>query len=1055
MFAAGPPDRVSCSPRRAGTQRRYPPLRTRQRAHGLHVRSEVKVPPEFPPVSPGHSPPPPIADYELLRLIGRGSYGDVWLARGVTGVFRAVKIVWRDRFADVRPYEREFEGITRFAAISLREPSQLALLHAGRQDAAGFFYYVMELADDTARGREIDPARYAPCTLRDFAAGRGQRLEIAEVVALGTALARALASLHAAGLVHRDIKPSNVILVGGVPKFADVGLVAPASAQLTFVGTEGFVPPEGPGAPSADVYSLGKLLYELATGLDRHDYPRLPPDLDARPDRAALLELNEVLVRACEPDARRRFTDAGEMLDELLLLQAGKSVRRLRRAERRTARALRFAAVLAVIAGLAGAGAWIERKRAEDETKLRLAAEAERDALARKAAYSASIERAQILIETSDLAGARTLLANVQPKSGQTDLRSFEWHALWREAQGDPADVLIDSGPEMQRARISREGKTIAGQDATETVTLWDPTARTVKKRISKVFRLTGFSADGRWLVGQTNLERKALLQRWSVATGEPDGTPTPDASSNWPLASLGDDRIICFSVGSATVPHALRIWDFAARRDVQRVPLPRDPTGTNWNFYQLEAASVSADGRYCAVTFVSTGESTTRWKVEVLEIATGRVVFREATLHRIVALAISSNGTKLAVSLGDTAELRLLDVTSGAWIWKTKFARGPGSVLAFSPDDLQIAAGGPSCVEIFGANAGDTIAHLRGNGAGVKDVAWLPDGNRLFSAGTNGDLRLWHPGGRVSRHEFSGLGIPAGGGRRLIISSDGSRLMATDAVVKKPVVFANEDFSSLGRGPSDWLPVAFVGSNSEEAIGVRPDGVMERRQIHPTLPWPLLEEAKLFDGRVTMGSGAVLSANGHVLVVGSRTGQVVFWDLLGRRRIASVDSGNTALGFVAVSPDGRFALTGGTTRTLARMWDVHSGEHLFTIANTNSRPFCGAFAADGQHVAVGWSDGSIEIHSRESTKLVRRIQTRSSLVQCVAFSPDGSRLLGGAPNGNLHVFATDDAREVLTLRIPASDFTTDNRLVNLAFSGDGNVLAGYVTDGRIRLWRR
>ena len=104
-----------------------------------------------------------------MRLIGRGSYGDVWLARGVTGVFRAVKIVWRDRFEDLRPYEREFEGITRFAAISLREPSQLALLHAGRQDTAGFFYYVMELADDTAHGREIDPATYAPCTLKDFA----------------------------------------------------------------------------------------------------------------------------------------------------------------------------------------------------------------------------------------------------------------------------------------------------------------------------------------------------------------------------------------------------------------------------------------------------------------------------------------------------------------------------------------------------------------------------------------------------------------------------------------------------------------------------------------------------------------------------------------------------------------------------------------------------------------------------------------------------------------------------------------------------------------------
>src|SRR5437879_1994323 len=55
--------------------------------------------------------PPRIPDYELLRRIGSGSYGDVWLARNVLGQCRAVKIIYRSRFVDPRPFEREFEGI--------------------------------------------------------------------------------------------------------------------------------------------------------------------------------------------------------------------------------------------------------------------------------------------------------------------------------------------------------------------------------------------------------------------------------------------------------------------------------------------------------------------------------------------------------------------------------------------------------------------------------------------------------------------------------------------------------------------------------------------------------------------------------------------------------------------------------------------------------------------------------------------------------------------------------------------------------------------------------
>src|SRR5438477_11136135 len=126
---------------------------------------------------PAH--PPRIPDHELLRCIGRGAYGEVWLARSVLGEYRAVKVVYRKNFEHERPYEREFEGIQKFEPISRTDESQVDVLHVGRDDQAGYFYYVMELADDAGNRKAddlaaeksmppsaIDPLRYVPHTLK-------------------------------------------------------------------------------------------------------------------------------------------------------------------------------------------------------------------------------------------------------------------------------------------------------------------------------------------------------------------------------------------------------------------------------------------------------------------------------------------------------------------------------------------------------------------------------------------------------------------------------------------------------------------------------------------------------------------------------------------------------------------------------------------------------------------------------------------------------------------------------------------------------------------------
>ena len=266
-------------------------------------------------------------DHEVLRRIGRGSYGEIWLARAVaTGAWRAVKIVWRVNFESERSFRREFEGMSVFEPISRSHGGFVDILQVGRNDAAGFFYYVMELADDQLTGKPLsDPSTYSPRTLRAVLQQR-RRLWLPECLALGESLTDALGALHAHGLSHRDIKPDNIIFVGGEPKLADIGLVA-AHGQRSYVGTEGYVPPEGPGGISADLYSLGKVLYEASVGRDRLDFPALASDLGVAgaEEQPKLRGLNEVLLRACDPRPARRYPSAERMGTDLRRLGEGKA----------------------------------------------------------------------------------------------------------------------------------------------------------------------------------------------------------------------------------------------------------------------------------------------------------------------------------------------------------------------------------------------------------------------------------------------------------------------------------------------------------------------------------------------------------------------------------------------------------------------------------------------------------------------------------------------------------------------------------------------------------
>ncbi len=255
--------------------------------------------------------PPEIRDHETIRMIGRGAYGEVWMARSVTGALRAVKVVWREDYDHVDSFEREFEAIKRYEPISRKHAGLVPILQVGRSDEQGFYYYVMELADDVSTGRDIQAATYMPHTL-GLQMRREKRVTAEKCLKLGSSVAEGLHYLHENKLIHRDVKPSNLIFIDGQCRLADIGLVA-LMGQRSFVGTEGFVAPEGPGSPESDIFSLGMVLYEASTGKDRLDFPDIPSCSESGDKLDVWQRLHRVICTACAPKAKDRYNSAYEM----------------------------------------------------------------------------------------------------------------------------------------------------------------------------------------------------------------------------------------------------------------------------------------------------------------------------------------------------------------------------------------------------------------------------------------------------------------------------------------------------------------------------------------------------------------------------------------------------------------------------------------------------------------------------------------------------------------------------------------------------------------------
>ena len=325
---------------------------------------------------------PQCGQWRLVREIGHGAYGVVYLAVGSDGKRAAVKVCRREEIGEER-YARELRGARLYSAIP--RTTGLVCMKELVEEPWGF-YSVMDLADHEFDG-ETSEDTYRPKTLASILGGV-KALPLDESVKLGIALAKGLETLQRHHLLHRDIKPGNVIYVCGRPVLSDPGLIVEESEAASLVGTPGYVPPENFTAAVGDIYSLGLTLKAASFGRRIEDIDK-GPALEADTSAAQFPAWWRILNKATDPTPSRRYQSAKALLKELEGLR-----RKMRFAAIVESTIAKVALVLALLGAVAVLVAnVVAGRRAEDEIARRSAENrALKDDMARQSEENRSLK---------------------------------------------------------------------------------------------------------------------------------------------------------------------------------------------------------------------------------------------------------------------------------------------------------------------------------------------------------------------------------------------------------------------------------------------------------------------------------------------------------------------------------------------------------------------------------------------------------------------------------------------------------------------------------------
>jgi WD40 repeat protein len=844
-------------------------------------------------------------------------------------------------------------------------------------------------------------------------------------------------------------------------------LVTGIDEARSFVGTEGFIAPEGPGTPQADLFALGKLLYEAATGCDRCDFPSLPEDLSQWPEHEAVLELNEVLTRACSPNPKLRHTNAAELAGDLNLLLAGRSIRRAYSVERRLSRIYRAAVAASVIALLAVGGLWFQRVRRSDAEQraareLALRHRAEQAEAGKSAALrQALLEQARALVQShapDRRSSALAVLRQAAEISPGADLRTVAAAALatpelralhsWPASEADPFGPAINPAADTY-LRGDGRGMLMFHRVAD------DALLRTVTNGTSRVEN-SCFSADGRWLVAD---DRENRIRLWDLETGDSRALPS---SGIWCLGFSSDSRFL-YRVRS----RGNLVRETLATGERTEFP-PHIPSALGMALHPTLPLAVAYHRATNGLSVVSldNGEVIDRcahpnavkslaWHPAGNQLAAGcengaiwiwdwpmkstpRHLLRYHKL-RVSHLSMHPNGRWLASSSWDGRSC-LWDLESGQLATVL-----PGNTSGFSTDGtrLRLSRPGRKAVLEFDETFQPRPLPAHRSGGAPLYLAFSSDGQWLVTGGDDGawlwDAKNWRESFRLTGELSSGVGVAANCSQ--VFSAGLKRWQAWELPGVHPSSGAEE--REKGRegagGLSSFTPAPLSPSSPAE------HDARTRTLPRIELPWAKVETL-LWAGVVEPRSGRWVSfeeprrGRGTVL----RTG------IAGSDKVNEMFFEPKSGGNASISPDGRWTARGSWLTNDVWVIDLTGQIPPHQIAHRGNTAT--VFSTDSGEVVVG---GEAEFRFvtlgtwRERLVVPREVTDSKPGRGAYSHHPGSAGLVALLiSRSRVRLLRPADGREYLTLSTHE-----DRHIETLAFSPDDHYLVAASPDHHLLVW--